>query len=504
MKIPQVKIRQKAQGGTFYVQFRDSRENSRQRKTSTETKEYEVAKRIAQELSTLLRNQTLWREPPDTYHPRTLAIWGVTPISTQAVRAKQMLPERTHRDQPIIKLGDREYLLLDDPAMMTAIAKAVDDSRDWNDFDWNEYRKRYAEDCDEVNAAHQLVASVAELSLERNAWRDRAIAAEGQVRMMGLKARREQSPKAVLDAVTDYMKSDTGTHGGSSWRQTQKYWLMRFAKAVGPKQNIHDIEADDVIGHCKSHDITPKIQKDMAAVIRKFLTWATREAFDKRPLNAWLKTLQASPKEWFWLARKESERLVNAIRKERGDYWADAALIQWACGFRPEELPLLRSRNVEKNCKWIHLDCIKDNKGQIVRRLKTARSRDSINVPAFAQSAVRRQLGRKTFLLFPYSAAMLKRCVKLPTPFERDNDLWPGADAHNFSTAYLERLRSAAIAAKLDSTKVDSRTFRRTCGKDLLMAGKSIEQVAAVLRDNPETVRKHYARLLAADVSTER
>lgn len=52
--------------------------------------------------------------------------------------------------------------------------------------------------------------------------------------------------------------------------------------------------------------------------------------------------------------------------------------------------------------------------------------------------------------------------------------------------------------------RVVARTFRSTCGKELLLAGKTTEQVAAVLRDNPETVRKHYARLLAQDVSTER
>ena len=58
--------------------------------------------------------------------------------------------------------------------------------------------------------------------------------------------------------------------------------------------------------------------------------------------------------------------------------------------------------------------------------------------------------------------------------------------------------------AGIDKELFDGRTLRRTCGKELLLAGKRLEEVAAVLRDHPMTVRKYYARLLPSDVSTER
>jgi hypothetical protein len=79
---------------------------------------------------------------------------------------------------------------------------------------------------------------------------------------------------------------------------------------------------------------------------------------------------------------------------------------------------------------------------------------------------------------------------------------------YRFSVVYLNKLREAVVDAQatdadnveLDPAKWDSRMLRRTCGRDLLLAGRNLSQVAAVLRDKEDTVREHYARLLATGV----
>jgi hypothetical protein len=87
--------------------------------------------------------------------------------------------------------------------------------------------------------------------------------------------------------------------------------------------------------------------------------------------------------------------------------------------------------------------------------------------------------------------------------FELQNELWPPADAKVFSNAYRPRLRRAGKAAELPWKKIDSRTLRRTCAREMILA-QGFEAAAAVLRDSIETLRAHYADLLPSDVTTER
>jgi hypothetical protein len=112
---------------------------------------------------------------------------------------------------------------------------------------------------------------------------------------------------------------------------------------------------------------------------------ATFNGFDRATVLDWarprLKTRKKAKRseQWFWLERQQANKLIDDIRKTHGEYWADAALIQYGCGFRPEELPLLQTRGAQ----------VSDGKAKIAvytssnkYGLKTDRSHDALSCMA--------------------------------------------------------------------------------------------------------------------------
>jgi hypothetical protein len=85
--------------------------------------------------------------------------------------------------------------------------------------------------------------------------------------------------------------------------------------------------------------------------------------------------------------------------------------------------------------------------------------------------------------------------------FIDDNQAWP---AELWDKKYIKRLRTAGKKVKgIDVKRLDSRTLRRTRGRDVILATKSIHETATLLRDGEATVMKHYARLLPMDVKVK-
>ena len=72
---------------------------------------------------------------------------------------------------------------------------------------------------------------------------------------------------------------------------------------------------------------------------------------------------------------------------------------------------------------------------------------------------------------------------------------------------YLAALRAGATAAnakgaKIDTDRLDGRTLRRSASKRILLSSSyELNRTAACLRDMPQTVRQHYARILPDDVT---
>jgi hypothetical protein len=140
--------------------------------------------------------------------------------------------------------------------------------------------------------------------------------------------------------------------------------------------------------------------------------------------------------------------------------------------------------------------------------LKMDRSRDAANVPSWAKDAVKRRLeaakGKKT--LFPFSESGCQMWEYVRKKVDEKSalaDFWPKAGDHFWSEMYLPKLREAAKAAGLDTEKIDSKTFRHTCGREMILK-YGFDEAAAVLRDSVQTLRDHNADLLTSDVSTER
>jgi hypothetical protein len=252
----------------------------------------------------------------------------------------------------------------------------------------------------------------------------------------------------------------------------------------------------------------------------KFLRWANpmfEAAQVKNVLKPKLtkKKAEHEVEDWYWLTRTQVEAMVKSMRELFGDYWANLVTLQHATGVRPEELVVLKRKAVKKAANGqyrIKIERIMQKDGRkntVMRRVKTQRSEDAVVVPSFAVAALRAQMDRKEFLLFPLEADVVGVNASALTRLERRLKLWPAADDAAFSRAYLRRIKAAAMhanknsGAKIEVAKTDSRTMRRTCAREMVLA-HGFEHAAAVLRDSVTTLRKFYADLESSDVSTER
>jgi hypothetical protein len=120
----------------------------------------------------------------------------------------------------------------------------------------------------------------------------------------------------------------------------------------------------------------------------------------------------------------------------------------------------------------------------------------TIQIPPSSREAIERRLAVEGPLLFP-------RLVERKT-FRKRKDgastfMW---DEMVFYRTYSANLQIAAAAAEL-KCETDARILRRTFGSLQLRGGKKENEVAALMGDRVETIRRHYARLLAEEIGVE-
>ncbi len=341
---------------------------------------------------------------------------------------------------------------------------------------------------------------------------------------MGVRAIKNASPKPVKDAIAEFFKSGASTATGG-WKYALKQWFERFARDFPETQDVKTITAEEVAEHVHKQDCSSDTKRRLKINLAKFMRHSTSGHFDEFALSELTKALAKqtkaeSNKNWFWLTNKQSLKIIENLNTF-GQYWSDAALLQYGTGVRAEELVLLQSSDVKilKGSAQIKIARIFDGK-QLVRRVKTYKSEDFVHVPKFAIGALERRLAEKSFLLFPcydYKTLIASKYHQRLTDFEKEHKLWSmpseledSADEdtsngeYGFSAAYLPRLRKAASGIEgLNPKNVDSRTFRRTCARELILK-HGYERAASVIRDSVETLRKHYADLKSSDTSTER
>lgn len=324
------------------------------------------------------------------------------------------------------------------------------------------------------------------------------LAATGRAQMAKLK------PIKLSAAIDNYLARNKASKRTQDEYRSQLKALKEYVSDV----LVSELAPEQVIDHLEQvlADDTIHYARKSANVILSMLDHATGGMYPKREVALWRKENcreeGRADDDFYWLPASDVERLAKKAKElngKAGDYWADAIRIQFAIACRPEELPMLLAKNVNLKAATIHIDHVYKD-GVLVRALKTPRSKATIPIETAYLPAFKRRCSAGAELLFPipYDEMELpRRQIKSQSPEANGMGMWI---AVRFDKVYLEMLRTAAKAAKLDAGGFDGRTLRRSRGKDLLDAGHSPTKVAAFLRDRPETVYKHYTRFIAQDL----
>lgn len=187
-----------------------------------------------------------------------------------------------------------------------------------------------------------------------------------------------------------------------------------------------------------------------------------------------------------WLSREDA----IAVAEKLLPYWATMFRVQVGIGVRPTELVTLKRSDFTKDLSVLTLTTIPDDEdGEF--NLKTGSRK--IQVPE-----VTRKLIADRLKLYGK-----ERPGDLVFPNPRTNKAW--FRRRWFFRKYKSELEEAATLAKVH-TPMDSRIGRRTCASILLRSNRpdgkrySVEDVAAILGDDPETIRKHYASIISSEV----
>lgn len=496
LKFKGVEIKQQTTGGALYVRFRDPRTSpKRQVYKSTESNDMGTAERIAGELSGLIYGPPEhWHKLPSGLHIITEKIWN-----------------------PMDKTVDS---MTDDHAV-TLIFQALKNGPTGNHEQFMQARQRVL---DLMNRVLEIPA----LIQERDALKNENMLLKAERKRMGLRAVKDGARKSIASAVDDFFKS--GACGATSdWRNALRGWFDRLSNELGPNTNVMDITPEMIANHINSLRKQAKkgtVGKPLGADTKRririnlntFLRHATNGNFDGDQLIALTKGLSAQARmetntEWFWLKPEECKSLIANISDQ---YWRDAALCQWQLGLRAEEIALLQTKNVDFDKNTIHITRIFDGK-TLVRRLKTDQSEEYVQLNKAVKEALERRIAAKNFLLFPcYDPKTLlePRFQTGLTAFETKYQLWPvpamgvvdgesSGDGYTFTTYYRKVLRLAAKGVLEDVKKMDSRTLRRTCARELVLK-YGCDRASSVLRDDVETIKRHYGNLMPSDTSTER
>lgn len=500
---PRVSLWQKSDNGVYFAAWRDPRKQNKKTNSSLETADFLEAQERARDLSIILRTPEFWDSPPVTLDDVARRIWGADNLLGDLEDATEELEARSPRVVVPPVEEQKEIAALGQAGALAFLKKY--DQKDPLVIKYRDLHKRFS-------AALSTIDS----------YRQRAMTLEAWFKKMGKRVASDLRPKPIQQAVEEYLASPTGSNSTGRYRKTIGYWLDDLKTKFGPATNVLELQTEMITewlaGFLKENS-SGNVRQRMDQVC-KFLRWAN-PMFESGQVKNVLKPMlhkkhaDLEIEDWYWLTRDQVKLLIEAMRQLHGEYWANLMTLQHALGVRPEEIVMLKSqavKNAEDGKYTIKIERIMTSEGgksKVLRRVKTQRSSDEILVPSFAVAALEAQLKQKTFLLFPLNEEAAAVSADTLTRKERFLKLWPTADEAAFSRAYLRRIKAAVIHAnehanaKIDGEETDSRTMRRTCAREMILA-HGFEHAAAVLRDSVETLRRHYADLQASDVSTER
>jgi integrase len=245
---------------------------------------------------------------------------------------------------------------------------------------------------------------------------------------------------------------------GAGRRQQIRRVVLRFLQDSGLRV---DVKAVGSVG-------THEVRRDRGEIrwLERAQAVALADAFDSPAfleLDRHGKPLPAD-------VLKTPDQLAPRVMWAR--YWSDAFRVQVALGLRPSELPTLQAGNFSSDFSELTLATL--------GALSLKNGSRHLRVPRQAREIIERRAGENAIVFA-----------------NKRGKAWATAEA--FCKKFHRALQVAAQLAGI-ATAVDCRTGRRTCASLLLRAGKTVEDVAAILGDDPDTIREHYARILSHEV----
>lgn len=495
-------------------------------RASLKTSDVRIANRYKEKLDLIIRNPEFWEEPPAGTPERVRQIWfgkrldvtvgskhldapvKVAPLPGQkrdfiVPSVEEMLPELPHPSEWFIRPSDGEST-----DAIEDVKRALESLPELADFDYSDRDKAEA-----VAVALRRLQETLELVRNANdALNQKVVDLESQkadlerqnqllhLRLSRYEAKELKDAKVgtLMEEYERFAAELDKTKNSQRWKREVKAYLKRFMKAMGegkPANEITEREVATYVAGLKGMDgqrVSEIMRKRTRETACRFLDFATRGNFNAKLVpTVKTKDIRREAKAIVWLEKKEVDRLLAKIPKddEHGLYWRDVAQIQVAMGWRPSELLILQTALATD--KVITLEPVTDPKtGEIIGKTGGR----SVRVPSAAKAAVRRRIKAGHDLLLPKLTRHRKAA--------RGGLLRDAWIEGTFCDQYRSILREAARKARIKKP-IDSRTFRRTFGSLQLRAGRKPHEVAELMGDLPETVKRHYARILAHEIDTE-
>ena len=441
---PGVSLVQKTKGdGTWYLRFRDPRENGAQKFLTSRTTDFQSATRVAEELSRLIRKREHWDEPPEGLHPRTYKLWGARSLADRAKEATTELRMFGHADPA----GFQDW--------------------DGNPLTREVLRDRWA----------ALLERLKTTSEDRDQWRERALLAEGQLRKMGTRILRDASVlQAHLgDALSRWLAGFKGRD--PDYAADVRFVLRAFARAFGEAKPLSALQGREHDLEVWLSGIKRKDGKPIGAARRVYIRRAVLRFLEDAGLSVDRKAVRRPRRGEVrrdrgpirWLSREQALKVARLLpgRKDDAGYWQAAFRVQVGIGLRPDEIPTLKRGDFSEDLDRVTLSPLGE--------LTLKNGSRQVQVPETLRPMLRERFQRRE-VLFP----------------ARDDKPW--RLQKSFDRAFRSALRKAE--AKAGAGRLDARIGRRTCATLLIAANVPILTVARILGDDLQTILEHYGGVI--------
>lgn len=497
--------------GVFEVTFRDPRrwqdpkDPSKGRKVvrkSLRTKDLTLAEKYQTDLERLIKDRNLWKVPPADIPLVVREVWlgarADVQVPTKYGEAK--LPWSSDAKQPTT-------LEVNAPKDFKPVA---DDDSEWPGF--IEVKLPYPEAAKTLTFAEGYKLAVAELEDLRKAYERQAAelmdvkeekaALEIKLRRYNRRAAKAANVGTLAEEaekyLNDYYKRKVSRKRHGIMRST----VNRFIEQMGKDRKADDISEAEVTKYVQGYHaadgkaITEERRHAIRLAVCTFMETVTDGVFARqRVRRVSTHSVERERRNPVYLEPAEAAALIKKLGELHGEYWRDFAAIQLHQGWRPSEVALLRKVNVTKT--HIELMPVQDEK-RGTWHAKTGRR--VVQIHADIEAVVKRRMKKsKGEFLFPFPRKTTEKGKQHKRRTTAKGLLEEAWNPDVLSKQYLANLRSAAKAAKIKK-KVDSRTLRRTFGSIAIRAGLTVEEVATIMGNRPQIVRRHYARLVPDEV----